>query len=962
MTVADNRRHWPDAFAEELAEVEKRQIGPKPLRDNLVGIAFSGGGIRSATFGLGVLEGLKSFGLLRHIDYLSTVSGGGYIGAWLSANCKRAAERRAVNQKLPEWLDPAADWTPSIAHLRRYSNYLSPKVGFFSADTWSMFMIWIRNSLLVQVTVILAIAVTLLLPRPLFEGFQHWPEVGHWRWATVALFLLGVVGIAGNQLRLNTRGSIPLLQGKSWPISAVATLISLLVAWRIGAHFAFDPFTNGQIDYKPAVPIALLLVSGGFWFQPAAVKLLSIVWPGKKPPQQINYTQAWAQWTIVLPMMATGYLVAAILWGQSKAGGLAKVDSFGGFFQTAVWYWPFPLSVIFASLWLLSFCSIRSRRDWKGLLAALFAPVPALLVLHALLCAIMLLLHQWAQAPERPWLAFVCTPAMVLYAFSLTIVMLIGMMGRQSTDEVREWWSRLGAWLGIYGFAWMLISMVAVFGPRGAAALIDAHPWTALGAGGGWLGTTVAGLFAGHSGSTGGDSKGEKAPSAKILEVIAVVAPFVFIAGLLVAVSVGLEYIVFVNLSIEPQQTWPAIGVAYPNPPGFLLVSLLVGAACLAALILMAARVDINEFGLNAFYRNRLVRCYLGATRYLPGERKPQNFTGFDGNDDMRLADLRGESPSAGPFHIVNCASNLGGSSDLALHTRHSATFTLSPLQCGSSYESKDHSGAREELGYISTPNYGGRDGAPTLGQVISVSGAAVSPNMGYHTSPVVAFLLTLFNVRLGWWFPNPLRSAINLPSPFFNLSYLLTELFGGADDKAKFLMISDGGHFENLAAYELVRRRCRVIIISDAEADPRLTFAGLGTLIRMCEVDFGAQITLDVWPIRPAPGSAWSNSPCAVGRIDYGPGIPPGVLIYLKASMTGHEDTSVLQYKASHPDFPHESTANQFYGEDQFESYRHLGRETATRCFGAVSGARDIVALASSLQQMYPPTRDNVG
>ena len=107
------------------------------------------------------------------------------------------------------------------------------------------------------------------------------------------------------------------------------------------------------------------------------------------------------------------------------------------------------------------------------------------------------------------------------------------------------------------------------------------------------------------------------------------------------------------------------------------------------------------------------------------------------------------------------------------------------------------------------TAEYGGRLGAPTLGQAISVSGAAASPNMGYHTSPVVAFLLTVFNVRLGWWFPNPARRPPAQPSPHFNLRYMIVELFGGATDKSKFLMISDGGHFENLAAYELVRRRC---------------------------------------------------------------------------------------------------------------------------------------------------------
>src|SRR5258705_485130 len=137
-------------------------------------------------------------------------------------------------------------------------------------------------------------------------------------------------------------------------------------------------------------------------------------------------------------------------------------------------------------------------------------------------------------------------------------------------------------------------------------------------------------------------------------------------------------------------------------------------------------------------------------------------------------------------------------------------------------------SGAGAPLGYVDRSAYGGRSGAPTLGQAISVSGAAASPNMGYHTSPVVAFLLTVFNVRLGWWFPNP-RTDTNIPSPRFNLRYLFAELFGDANDKSPFLMISDGGHFENLAAYELIRRRCRGIVISEAEGDPTPPLGGLG-------------------------------------------------------------------------------------------------------------------------------------
>jgi hypothetical protein len=287
----------------------------------------------------------------------------------------------------------------------------------------------------------------------------------------------------------------------------------------------------------------------------------------------------------------------------------------------------------------------------------------------------------------------------------------------------------------------------------------------------------------------------------------------------------------------------------------------------------------------------------------------------------------------------VNCALNLGGSSDLALHTRHSANFTLSPLYCGSSYVSHTQASSGGPIGYIATNVYGGHSGAPTLGQAMSVSGAAASPNMGYHTSPVVAFLLTVFNVRLGWWFPNPDQTRTNVASPMFSLRYLVAELFGAANDRSGFVMISDGGHFENLAAYELIRRRCGVIVISDAECDPDLHFDGLGTLIRMCEVDFNCRIDIDVSAIRRLADAKWSEARYAVGTITYDDRTT-GTLIYLKASMSGREDTAVLQYKAAHALFPHESTGDQFYGEDQFESYRRLGRAIAEDAAAAIEAA----------------------
>jgi hypothetical protein len=953
--VNDQRLNRKQVVGEELQEI-RRRTGAAANADNLVGLAFSGGGIRSATFGLGVLEALRYLGILKKVHYLSTVSGGGYIGAWLTANCWRAAE---PERRRGDWLDPNADWSASIAHLRRYSNYLSPIVGFFSADTWSMFTIWFRNATLVQVTVILAVAAVLLVPRLLVVAFQHWPDVGNWRWTTVVLFVVGVVGIAANQKRVSNRGSVWLMQAKHWTAGLALALLCLAAAWAYGRSVAFDPFHGGPVNYGSSGPIASLLVLAGFFLLPVGVQLVAHIQRGDDSPTQVNYSQAWVQGVVVLPMLVTGYLVGAILWAETTGpGALASIDSYGTFFMTAARYWPFPLSVMFFSTWLLSLCSVHSFKDPKAVAAAVLAPIVCVVVLHALLCAIMLVLHQWkATGPTH---AFVWAPPLVLFAFSVTIVALIGMMGRQSTEGVREWWSRLGAWLSIYGAAWMIVAVSAVYTPDWVYAAAHFHPWTALSTAGGWVGTVIAGLLAGHSDSTGNDESGRK-KGHPVLQFLAHLAPYMFIVGLLVGVATCLDLIVRNNTS---EQSWWTLNIS--DQMVFLSVSFKILVGCLVALMVVAFRVDINEFSLNAFYRNRLVRCYLGATRFEPGERNPQNFTGFDDDDDVALAKLADPGhPAKGPLHLVNCALNLGGSSDLALHTRHSASFTLSPLHCGSDYPSSSESDIAQELGYVSTCKYGGDVGAPTLGQAISVSGAAASPNMGYHTSPVVAFLLTVFNVRLGWWFPNP-RSLADTPSPLFNLRYIVAELFGGATDQSDFLMISDGGHFENLAVYELVKRRCRVIIASDAECDPRLGFDGLGTLIRMCEVDFGAQIVIDVASIRKRDASPWSSNRFAVGTIYYDDETT-GTLIYLKASMTGNEDTATLQYKTAHPDFPHETTGDQFYGEDQFESYRRLGWDVAYRAFGLVIGDEerfadhDLPLLAAKLLESSTPASAQV-
>jgi hypothetical protein len=182
-----------------------------------------------------------------------------------------------------------------------------------------------------------------------------------------------------------------------------------------------------------------------------------------------------------------------------------------------------------------------------------------------------------------------------------------------------------------------------------------------------------------------------------------------------------------------------------------------------------------------------------------------------------------------------------------------------------------------------------------------------------------------------------------------------MRETFALADEHSYFVNVSDGGHFENLGIYELVRRRCRIIIAADAECDEKLAFGSLGRVVRMCQTDFGASIEIDVESIRRAKAGGDSRAHCAVGRITYANG-SRGSLIYLKASMTGDEDIDVQQYFAGHHAFPHETTGDQFFAEDQFESYRRLGHHIASMTFRGVERERTVVAMAEKLRNLWTP------
>lgn len=592
-------------------------------------------------------------------------------------------------------------------------------------------------------------------------------------------------------------------------------------------------------------------------------------------------------------------------------------------------------------------------------------------------------------------------PPLILLIFVLVNVLQVGLLRKYLLESGREWLGTLSGQVLVYA-----VCYVGIFGSvlYGGWLLLEAGPWLQAVLGASWVSAALAGILAGRSPLTGG-GRGRNP-----LEPVARIAPYLFLLGLLALLS----WLVGVGVNQPPDRDAVARDVAperVPREPAtkvtqsrrlgsggvevvrvetqeyteqedvttirrrqfwrgllksdkFVVLGWLMGALFLT--LIMAGLVDVNTFSLHAVYGNRLVRCFLGASRpKAPSSpwgilgapirsddtdvvRQPNPITGFDLLDDLPLRVLT-IGPSAamdhgkaywGPYPIINTALNLVHAEELAWQERKAESFVLTPRYCGS--KSTGYQCLNSDERHL------------TLGRAVTISGAAASPNMGYHSSPAVTALLTVFNVRLGAWVRNPAPSGLDAflgrwqgttwspTGPPFGLLHVGYEMFGRTDARSRYLYLSDGGHFENLGVYELIRRRCRYVIACDAGADPGYQFEDLGGMIRKCRNDFGIRIDLDLSPLRPQGTGRRSLWHCALGVIHYedvDDTAIPGLLVYLKASLTGDEPSDVQQYAAAHATFPHQTTADQFFTESQFESYRGLGHHAARMVFADAAG-----------------------
>jgi patatin-like phospholipase len=995
-------------------EVSDDQPSNKPTsiyranHEDLLGLAFSGGGIRSATFNLGVLQALAKKKLLHRFDYLSTISGGGYIGAWLAAWIYRRgmpeveARLGADRKDQPGFKDP-----PEIGFLREYSNYLTPRTGFLGADTWTAIAIYCRNLLLNQLVLILFIASILLAPRTLTalvrhtEGWLTRHSLLPCLAAIPVLLVLAMVILAIYALNSNMR---------NYTISPRPNRVLARVIGRVNetdirvrlipsdTESEFNELlrSNPPVEiWDPSIktrknaaagPLQCCFTSGA---EAAAEGTLRFKSPVKADAGDLViavYTAMahvkWISWAVAIPAFLTAAILACLMAGKHPDGA-SWINLASGR------DWALAGSAIYAAIWILVFV-LRFNFDSPGpgpkrqILSVLFtiiSPFVAGATGAILLWKLAPTLQHWRDYPAGMWDVLGFGAPIVMLILLASTVIQIGLQGVVFSEPRREWWGRLAAILLIICFVWAAAFALAGYSPLLLLRLshLPTSRWLAAIT---WVASTAVGILGGKSAKSGGPE------SHTWTDILLGVTPYIFIVGLLMLVSLGIHATLMritdqplspptqettaikisgsgerssgpsgdaaFKLNITQQQTtsvpsepyWKSVERSLDTHIYWALV------ICLVASYLLALRVDLNEFSMHYLYRNRLVRCYLGASQR---GRVPNPFTGFDGNDDVYLATLTSANRYDGPLPIFGAALNLVHGKDLAWQERKAESFVMTPLFCGFDvwFDRFPRPGqwsrpGLEKFGYRRTQHYAYPEGL-FVGTAMAISGAAASPNMGYHSSPALGFLMTIFNVRLGWWVGNPRhRRSWQKAGPLSGLGYLLVELFGQTDDERKYVYLSDGGHFENLGIYELVKRRCRFILASDAGADKKLTFDDLASAIRKCRSDMGIEIKIRTDRLCASGDPPFSKWHCAVGEIQYqgsDPDAKNGILVYIKASLTSDEPTDVLNYKSRYPDFPHQSTADQWFTESQFEGYRALGNhviESVLKGLADLSGATD--------------------
>ncbi len=893
------------SYAAELARINQRRSvvsddGPLKPGRRPWGLALSGGGIRSATFALGVLQSLAKMRtipggvtaatnpLLSRFDYLSTVSGGGYVGGFFSALFRPPESRGATGNTVKDpvaakalsdqaykrlAIDPPGRLTPAttadesdlpLRWLRENGRYMAPAgVG----DLFYAACLQLRNWCAIQYvigTMLLAISLAGLSFRAASQMLVD------------ADFLFGFVRHAESSMQ-------PASPDDIWwsPWFWAALLVTLLATVPIGISYWFSYRARGEesrlrrllTSPVTAALVFLACVTG----LAVRANISGVVSP-------VTYGIAW---------IAVALALAVLAFAASGGNNGTLTDQ-----RVKLTRW------LASSLKVALGCALLGLVETVGqtlylLMTAYFAHKPAAPTLSAIAAAVAALLpiikklaalltnQQAAGTPPR------ISRSTLLTILAAALLLLLAIF-----------WYTLALTLFFGGNAPLAMAAAGADAPIITAPLADAAGQTYFVA---LLGTTAIALCA---------------------------------AGYFVG---------FLNLS-----------------------------------------------SLATLYSARLTRAYLGASnlkRFTSNGRKnSRDVAEPHPQDDFKPAPYY-DSTHYGPLHLINVTINstTGPGDNLTQIDRKGLPMAITPTgisvngaeaqpfadvdttrktaasAVGSATRITGTVAAKTAGIARSDANAARTAGEPlTIGQWIGVSGAAFSPGIGRGTTPALATICTLANVRLGyWWNSKGQRSGVinKLSALIANQRYLLREMSGrfyGAT--RQFWYLTDGGHFENTAVYELLRRRCELVLACDDGADGNYTFEDLANLMRLARIDCGAdftpltqaEATIEFTKVGLSFGSEVAKymaeqpgqlkkardggAQCAIAyRITYRDfPAEPTLLLVIKPRLTADAPLDLLQYQSTHADFPQESTLDQFFDEAQWESYRKLGAISADRIFGA--------------------------
>ena len=834
------------------------------------GLALSGGGIRSATFALGVLQSLakaKLFGqnpalpLLARFDYLSTVSGGGYVGAFFGALFRPQTVRgsttpssaqttpvpagqtplelsKSAYQRLQ--VDPPGRMTSStnneddkddypLRWLRENGRYMAPSG---AGDMFFAACLQIRNWLAIQYVAGISLLALFLLGLT----FRAWSQTGH-----NAASLQSLAQLAESSMQPDSANSI-------WwsPWFWVAAAILVLAAIPAGVSYWLTFRTKPSDSYMTRFvmhPVTAVVVLLGCVVSTALLAL------ERGLDESFVGGFAWVAGTIA---------IAVLMFAISAYKGNVSIQRF----TLTSW--------------------VATSLKWVSIFTLLG-------LVESLSQSIYLLIHRASVSPEL-------TLSSIAGAIAASIPLLRKLMVTLGSSKSGGGRFRvpLGTLLApvaallilLLAVAWHLLALTLFFGGRDAWGLMtDSYPTMVL---------------AGYAKSN-----------------------YIYLLALL-----GTAFV--------------AAGVA-GYFTGFL-----------------------NLSSLATLYSARLTRTFLGASNTARFDKTTRENNLHDVAEPHSKDDFTTENyynqHHLGPLHLINVTINntVGQGDSLTQQDRKGIPMVVTPLGVSVNGDKPFPFAPPKNSNQPTAENL-------TIGQWIGISGAAFSPGIGRGTTPGLAAVCTLANVRLGYWW----RSAKmrNSPGEFFNAliqnqRYLLRELtarFYG--DSRHYWYLSDGGHFENTGVYELLRRRCAVVVTCDDGADPEYQFEDLANLIRLARIDFGAEFTLltageaitafakaglslgyaaksciasPMEQLRVLPGT---GTHCAFAyRISYErhPSEKPTLLLVLKPRLTEAAPLDLKQYQATHPAFPQESTMDQFFDEAQWESYRKLGAINGERLFGS--------------------------